>query len=150
MVFRINVGESNFEFFRKEGSYYVDKTNLIYELVNNSVGILKFLISCFAKFTKFCLLSAESLSVIHFTIVCENKNVVIETANNTMPGTTSNDPNHKPDNIVGARKYTFSHNGAYLFNIEPIFAFFNGTKTERENFGFTVKEVSIIFSTTPG
>ena len=35
MAFRVAVGKSNFEEVRKAGDYYVDKTELLYELVEN-------------------------------------------------------------------------------------------------------------------
>ena len=36
MDFQINVGESDFETLKKTNTYYVDKTEFIYELVQNT------------------------------------------------------------------------------------------------------------------
>ena len=36
MDFKVGVGKSDFEELRKSGNYYVDKTELIYELVNDT------------------------------------------------------------------------------------------------------------------
>ena len=36
MAFTVSVGESDFESLRKENAYYVDKTEILYELVNNN------------------------------------------------------------------------------------------------------------------
>ena len=36
MPFSVGVGKSDFEEIRKSGNYYVDKTQLIYELVNDT------------------------------------------------------------------------------------------------------------------
>lgn len=36
MDFKIGVGKSNFAALRKAGNYYVDKTEMIYELVENT------------------------------------------------------------------------------------------------------------------
>ncbi len=35
MDFKVGVGKSDFDELRRSGNYYVDKTELIYELVNN-------------------------------------------------------------------------------------------------------------------
>ena len=36
MAFKVGVGKSDFASLRKSGNYYVDKTELIYELVNDT------------------------------------------------------------------------------------------------------------------
>ena len=36
MDFKVGVGKSDFDELRRSGNYYVDKTELIYELVNNT------------------------------------------------------------------------------------------------------------------
>ena len=36
MVFKVGVGKSDFEDLRESGNYYVDKTKLIYELINDT------------------------------------------------------------------------------------------------------------------
>ncbi len=36
MDFKVGVGKSDFEELRESGNYYVDKTELIYELVNDT------------------------------------------------------------------------------------------------------------------
>ncbi|MBR1627992.1 MAG: AAA family ATPase, partial [Lachnospiraceae bacterium] len=36
MGFQVGVGESDFEALRKENEYYVDKTEIIYEIVQNT------------------------------------------------------------------------------------------------------------------
>ena len=36
MVFKVGVGKSDFAFLRESGNYYVDKTELLYELVHDT------------------------------------------------------------------------------------------------------------------
>ncbi len=36
MIFRVGVGESDFADLRKSGQYYVDKTDIMYELVEET------------------------------------------------------------------------------------------------------------------
>ncbi len=36
MQFKVGVGKSDFKALRESGSYYVDKTELLYELVNET------------------------------------------------------------------------------------------------------------------
>ena len=36
MIFKVGVGKSDFSSLRESGNYYVDKTELIYELVNDA------------------------------------------------------------------------------------------------------------------
>lgn len=38
MAFKVGIGKSDFEEMRKSNNYYVDKTNIIYELVEESVS----------------------------------------------------------------------------------------------------------------
>ena len=40
MDFKLGVGKSDFDVLRKAGNYYVDKTELIYELVNDTDNIV--------------------------------------------------------------------------------------------------------------
>ena len=52
MNFKVGVGKSDFAALRESGNYYVDKTELIYELVNDTDNEVTLISSVYAKIVR--------------------------------------------------------------------------------------------------